>query len=192
MSSWFFFFKWSALFCDVLGIRFLCSCATSSQGTAKFILLVGFIFVSLSPPHTQLIIICLQILEHERNKPLVQKAWQVFFILIHIIRHCFDFRNYMNDCLRTNIFVRYSVQTISSACIFLAARQLQVSFLCISYILLFILPLLSQVPLPENPPWWELLDVQYKDMKVHMIPSCVGMYHGLLSLDYQFGVISII
>lgn len=33
----------------------------------------------------------------------------------------------MNDCLRTNIFVRYEVKTITCACIFLAARQLKVS-----------------------------------------------------------------
>ena len=35
----------------------------------------------------------------------------------------------MNDGLRTNIFVRYEVQTIACACVFLAARQLQVSTL---------------------------------------------------------------
>ena len=32
----------------------------------------------------------------------------------------------MNDGLRTNIFVRYEVKTITCACIFLAARQLKV------------------------------------------------------------------
>ena len=35
-------------------------------------------------------------------------------------------RNYMNDSLRTNVFVRFSPETIACACIFLAARQLKV------------------------------------------------------------------
>ncbi len=33
----------------------------------------------------------------------------------------------MNDSLRTNVFVRFSPETISCSCIFLAARQLKVS-----------------------------------------------------------------
>lgn len=32
----------------------------------------------------------------------------------------------MNDSLRTNVFVRFSPETIACACIFLAARQLKV------------------------------------------------------------------
>ncbi len=32
----------------------------------------------------------------------------------------------MNDSLRTNIFVRYEVETIACACVFLASRQLKV------------------------------------------------------------------
>ena len=32
----------------------------------------------------------------------------------------------MNDGLRTNIFVRFRIETVACACIFLAARQLQV------------------------------------------------------------------
>lgn len=32
----------------------------------------------------------------------------------------------MNDSLRTNVFVRFQVETIACACIFLAARALQV------------------------------------------------------------------
>lgn len=36
-------------------------------------------------------------------------------------------RNYMNDSLRTNVFVRFQVETIACACIFLAARALQVA-----------------------------------------------------------------
>lgn len=33
----------------------------------------------------------------------------------------------MNDSLRTNVFVRFQVETIACACIYLAARALQVS-----------------------------------------------------------------
>ena len=36
------------------------------------------------------------------------------------------YRNYMNDSLRTNVFVRFQAETIACACIFLAARALQV------------------------------------------------------------------
>lgn len=36
------------------------------------------------------------------------------------------FRNYMNDSLRTNVFVRFQPETIACACIYLAARALQV------------------------------------------------------------------
>lgn len=37
------------------------------------------------------------------------------------------YRNYMNDSLRTNVFVRFQAETIACACIFLAARALQVT-----------------------------------------------------------------
>ena len=37
----------------------------------------------------------------------------------------------MNDGLRTNIFVRYRVETIACACIFLAARLVKVTQPCI-------------------------------------------------------------
>ena len=35
-------------------------------------------------------------------------------------------RNFMNDALRTNVFVRYQPGTIACACIYLSARQLKV------------------------------------------------------------------
>lgn len=37
------------------------------------------------------------------------------------------YRNYMNDALRTDVFVRFEPETIACACIYLAARALQVS-----------------------------------------------------------------
>lgn len=46
----------------------------------------------------------------------------------------------MNDSFRTNVFVQYHPETIACACIYLAARQLQ-------------------VPLPNSPPWFNIFDV---------------------------------
>jgi len=77
--------------------------------------------VHVKHPH-KVIITYLQILEHERNTALAQKAW-----------------NYMNDSLRTDVFLRFAPEKIGCACIFLAARVLK-------------------VVLPQKPPWWELFD----------------------------------
>ncbi|KAL5490932.1 hypothetical protein EMCRGX_G016135 [Ephydatia muelleri] len=84
--------------------------------------------VHVKHPH-KLIITYLQILGLEKNATLGQKAW-----------------NFMNDSLRTNVFVRYSPETIACACISLAARQLQ-------------------IPLPQKPAWWLLFDAEYKDIQ---------------------------
>lgn len=43
---------------------------------------------------------------------------------------CLYFRNYMNDSFRTEVFVRFQPETIACACIYLAARQLQVCSKC--------------------------------------------------------------
>ncbi|CAH1774376.1 unnamed protein product [Owenia fusiformis] len=45
----------------------------------------------------------------------------------------------MNDSFRTDVFVQYDPETIACACIYLAARQLQ-------------------IPLPYNPPWFSILN----------------------------------
>ncbi|MGH0186134.1 UNVERIFIED_CONTAM: hypothetical protein FKN15_020346 [Acipenser sinensis] len=50
----------------------------------------------------------IQVLELEKNKSLVQTAW-----------------NYMNDSLRTDVFVRFDPESIACACVYLAARALQ-------------------------------------------------------------------
>ena len=39
-------------------------------------------------------------------------------------------RNYMNDSLRTDVFLRFSAETVACACIYLSARSLQVSITC--------------------------------------------------------------
>lgn len=46
----------------------------------------------------------------------------MFLFLCSLCPH----RNYMNDSLRTNVFVRFQAETIACACIYLAARALQV------------------------------------------------------------------
>lgn len=46
----------------------------------------------------------------------------------------------MNDSLRTDVLVRYQPEAVACACIYLAARRLQ-------------------IPLPNNPPWYELFRV---------------------------------
>lgn len=56
------------------------------------------------------------------------------------------FRNYMNDSFRTDVFVRFSPETIACACIYLAARKLQIS-------------------LPNSPPWWLLMGADEAEMQ---------------------------
>ncbi|XP_049581441.1 cyclin-L1a [Syngnathus scovelli] len=84
--------------------------------------------VHVKRPH-KIIVMYLQVLECEKNQTLVQTAW-----------------NYMNDSLRTNVFVRFQAETIACACIFLAARALQ-------------------IPLPNKPQWYMLFGASDDDIK---------------------------
>ncbi|XP_061638696.1 cyclin-L1a isoform X1 [Phyllopteryx taeniolatus] len=84
--------------------------------------------VHVKHPH-KIIVMYLQVLECEKNQTLVQTAW-----------------NYMNDSLRTNVFVRFQAETIACACIFLAARALQ-------------------IPLPSRPQWYLLFGPSDEDIK---------------------------
>jgi hypothetical protein len=77
----------------------------------------------------KLIITYLQMLEMDKNTQLAQRCW-----------------NYMNDSLRTNVFVRFSPETIACSCIYLGARQLK-------------------IPLPQSPPWWLLFDADFEDIE---------------------------
>ncbi|XP_050720549.1 cyclin-L2-like isoform X3 [Eriocheir sinensis] len=79
-------------------------------------------------PH-KIIIMYLRLLEADDNRRLAQSSW-----------------NYMNDALRTDVFVRYSPETIACACIWLAARLLK-------------------VPLPEQPPWYLVLRVKQEHIE---------------------------
>ncbi|XP_056599881.1 cyclin-L1 [Triplophysa dalaica] len=84
--------------------------------------------VHVKHPH-KIIVMYLQVLECEKNPMLVQTAW-----------------NYMNDALRTNAFVRFEPETIACACIFLAARVLE-------------------IPLPSKPQWYLLFGATKEDIK---------------------------
>uniref|UniRef100_A0AAV2J6M0 Cyclin-L1 n=1 Tax=Knipowitschia caucasica TaxID=637954 RepID=A0AAV2J6M0_KNICA len=84
--------------------------------------------VHVKHPH-KIIVMYLQFLECEKNQTLVQTAW-----------------NYMNDSLRTNVFVRFQAETIACACIYLAARALQ-------------------IPLPSRPHWYLLFGATEEEIK---------------------------
>ncbi|CAK8696971.1 unnamed protein product [Clavelina lepadiformis] len=77
--------------------------------------------VHVKHPH-KIIVVYLQVLEMEKNQKLVQTAW-----------------NYMNDSLRTSVFVKHTPETIACACIYLAARVLR-------------------IPLPNQPHWFYLFN----------------------------------
>ncbi|OQV12962.1 Cyclin-L2 [Hypsibius exemplaris] len=84
--------------------------------------------VHVKHPH-KLICMYLQVLELDRNNTFVQRAW-----------------NYMNDSLRTDLFVRFSPEAVACGCIFLTARKLQ-------------------VPLPQNISWSSLFGVTKENME---------------------------
>ncbi|EFN86179.1 Cyclin-L2 [Harpegnathos saltator] len=78
--------------------------------------------VHVKHPH-KIIVMYLQVLGYEKNRTLMQHSW-----------------NYMNDSLRSDVFLRYQPETVACACIYLAARQLQ-------------------IPLPALPSWFSLFRV---------------------------------
>ncbi|KYN42496.1 Cyclin-L1 [Trachymyrmex septentrionalis] len=78
--------------------------------------------VHVKHPH-KIIVMYLQVLGYEKNRTLMQQSW-----------------NYMNDSLRSDVFLRYQPETVACACIYLAARQLQ-------------------LPLPMTPAWFSVFRV---------------------------------
>ncbi|XP_051029929.1 cyclin-L2 isoform X2 [Phodopus roborovskii] len=84
--------------------------------------------VHVKHPH-KIIVMYLQVLECERNQHLVQTAW-----------------NYMNDSLRTDVFVRFQPESIACACIYLAARTLE-------------------IPLPNRPHWFLLFGATEEEIQ---------------------------
>lgn len=91
--------------------------------------------VHVKHPH-KIIFLYLQALECAQSS-LSQKAW-----------------NYMNDALRTDVFLRYSAEKIACACIYLSARELQ-------------------IPLPESPPWYVIFGADEQSIKA----ICVRILH---------------
>nr|AAQ16187.1 cyclin S [Gallus gallus] len=57
-----------------------------------------------------------------------------------------SFRNYMNDSLRTDVFVRFQPESIACACIYLAARTLE-------------------IPLPNRPHWFLLFGTTEEEIQ---------------------------
>jgi hypothetical protein len=55
-------------------------------------------------------------------------------------------RNYMNDSLRTDVFVRYQPETVACACIYLTSRKLNIS-------------------LPKAPAWFSVFCVSEEDIQ---------------------------
>jgi len=91
---------------------------------------LGFV-VHVNHPH-KLIYAYIYSIRCSDNTELVCRAW-----------------NYMNDGLRTDIFLRYRPETIACACVFLAARTI-----------------MDPVPLPEEPfHWFELYGVSDRDVE---------------------------
>ena len=84
--------------------------------------------VHVKHPH-KIIVVYLQVLEMEKNTNLVQTAW-----------------NYMNDSLRTTVFVKHTPETIACACIYLAARVLR-------------------IPLPNQPHWFYLFNATEEEIQ---------------------------
>ncbi|VDM93234.1 unnamed protein product [Onchocerca ochengi] len=96
----------------------------------KLLNALGFV-VHVNHPH-KLIYAYLHALGATGNHELMQKAW-----------------SYMNDGLRTDIFLRYRPETIACACIHLAARTIA-----------------EPLPLPCEPfPWFEAFDASDRDVQ---------------------------
>lgn len=95
--------------------------------------------VHVKHPH-KLIVMYLQVMKYEKHEKLMQMSW-----------------NFMNDSLRTDVFMRYQPETIACACIYLSARKLV-------------------IPLPNNPPWFgifrvsedHIVDICYRIMELYM------------------------
>lgn len=98
----------------------------------------------------------------------------------NFVVHLLCCRNYMNDSLRTNVFVRFQAETIACACIYLAARVLQVqdhrlaifiSTSVYSKLWFFLMPLIffnhsfSQLSLPSRPHWYLLFGATEEEIK---------------------------
>ncbi|XP_039298094.1 cyclin-L2-like [Nilaparvata lugens] len=87
--------------------------------------------VHVKHPH-KIIVVYLQVLGYEKHQPIMQLSW-----------------NYMNDSLRSDVFMRYDPETVACACIYLSARKLR-------------------IPLPKQPPWFGLFGIS----EDHIVDVC--------------------
>nr|XP_024214686.1 cyclin-L1 isoform X2 [Halyomorpha halys] len=78
--------------------------------------------VHVKHPH-KIIVMYLQLLNFQDNRDFMQLSW-----------------NYMNDALRSDVFMRYNPETVACACIYLSARYMNIA-------------------LPKQPPWFALFKV---------------------------------
>ncbi|KAL1501275.1 hypothetical protein ABEB36_006626 [Hypothenemus hampei] len=98
--------------------------------------------VHIKHPH-KIIVMYLQVLGFQNHKKLMQFSW-----------------NYMNDSLRTDVFMRYQPETVACACIYLTSRKLNIA-------------------LPKNPHWFtifgatevEIRDISIKILKLYNRPK---------------------
>ncbi|CAH1957422.1 unnamed protein product [Acanthoscelides obtectus] len=98
--------------------------------------------VHIKHPH-KIIVMYLQVLGYHNHQKLMQYSW-----------------NYMNDSLRTDVFVRYQPETVACACIYLTARKLK-------------------LPLPKNPAWYtifgaveeEIRDISLRILRLYCRPK---------------------
>lgn len=98
--------------------------------------------VHVKHPH-KLIVMYLQVLKYEKHEKMMQISW-----------------NFMNDSLRTDVFMRYQPETIACACIYLSARKLGIA-------------------LPSSPSWYgifkiseeDIIDICYRIMELYKRPK---------------------
>lgn len=117
-------------------------------------------------------------------------------------------RNYMNDSLRTNVFVKFQPETIACACIFLAARALQVmkmlssttitwklvcAFGCVftPNVVIVIhntvnLIVFAKIPLPSRPYWYLLFGATEEEIKDICITTLRLYSRKKVSFSIQF------
>lgn len=86
----------------------------------KILQVLGF-NIYMEHPH-RLLLNYLYILEASENQPFIQKSWDL-----------------LCDSYRLDLCVRFKPEIVACACIFLAAKYLDIG-------------------LPESPPWWEIFD----------------------------------
>ena len=80
----------------------------------------------------------------------------------------------MNDSLRTDVFLRFTPETIACACIDLSARALQVGEKNSTGQNVFIV-VVYQIALPKNPPWFVIFGARRDEIDYIMI-SILRLY----------------